>query len=97
MPQRKPSAMVCVRSLSQRLRVTASGPTKGMTALSAARRRESGSGLGAVTKGTPLRTVRSLACLSSSDALVGVRGHRGAGHCATVPRHAPQGNFATAA
>eukprot|EP00955_Chlamydomonas_euryale_P083417 363859-Chlamydomonas_euryale.AAC.3 len=38
---------------------TGSGPTKGMPVLSAARQRGSSSGLGAVTKGTPLRTALS--------------------------------------
>eukprot|EP00955_Chlamydomonas_euryale_P050591 354601-Chlamydomonas_euryale.AAC.6 len=39
---------------SESVRVTGSGPTKGMPVLSAPRQRGSGSGLGAVTKGTQL-------------------------------------------
>eukprot|EP00955_Chlamydomonas_euryale_P074313 362004-Chlamydomonas_euryale.AAC.6 len=39
--------------VSSRSRATGSGPTQGMPVLSAARKRGSNSGLGAVTKGTP--------------------------------------------
>eukprot|EP00955_Chlamydomonas_euryale_P115851 366382-Chlamydomonas_euryale.AAC.7 len=42
-----------------RVRFTGSGPTTGMPVLSAARQRASRSGLGAITKGTPVRTVLS--------------------------------------
>eukprot|EP00955_Chlamydomonas_euryale_P093247 364774-Chlamydomonas_euryale.AAC.10 len=42
-----------------RVRVTGSEPTKGMPVLSVARQIGSSRGLGAVTKGTPLRTVLS--------------------------------------
>eukprot|EP00955_Chlamydomonas_euryale_P050601 354603-Chlamydomonas_euryale.AAC.3 len=44
-------------SQSQRVRVTGSGPTKGMPVLSVARQKGSSNRQGAVTKGTPLRTV----------------------------------------
>eukprot|EP00955_Chlamydomonas_euryale_P058624 357141-Chlamydomonas_euryale.AAC.6 len=42
-----------------RVRVTGNGPTEGMPVSSAARQRGSSSGLGTVTKGTPLRMVLS--------------------------------------
>eukprot|EP00955_Chlamydomonas_euryale_P040174 351612-Chlamydomonas_euryale.AAC.22 len=51
--------MLSAQTNVHRVRVTGSGPTKGMPALSAAWSRGSSSGQDTVTKGTPLRTVLS--------------------------------------
>eukprot|EP00955_Chlamydomonas_euryale_P037559 350808-Chlamydomonas_euryale.AAC.5 len=53
-----------------RVRVVRSGPIKGMSVLSAARQRGSSSGLGAVTKATPLRMVLSHPIPSTTQACI---------------------------